>query len=95
MSYRIPVATLAAISDGDASSDGEEDDNEWVSSVGPGRQTKSLFDETIFPSPEETLKYDEDKYGFALRDVGARLGLDVYGRMRLVNWIRKIVGQLY
>lgn len=98
MSYRLPSArnTGTSPTSRSASSDDEEDDriSHWASSLGPARQTRSLFDDTLLPTPEEALANDAKIHSFNLREVGDRLGLDLYGRMKLVNWIRETVSLL-
>ena len=99
MSYRLPatrLSTSTCISGSGSSSNGDENDriSDWASSLGPARRTKSLFDETILPTPEEALSHDEKEHSFRLREVGDIFGLDLYGRMKLVNWIRKTVSRL-
>ena len=97
MSYRLPPSALAGISatatPSNPSSGSETDDHlsDWASSLGAALRTKSLFDDLFFPTPEAALRHDEAKYGFGFKEVSERLGLDLYGRMKLVNWIRKEV----
>lgn len=92
MSFRTPEKTSHVSCSGSSLTDDDDDRiSDWASSLGPARQTKSLFDDTLLPTPEEALAYDETVHAFRLRDVGTRLGLDLYGRMKLVNWIRKSV----
>ncbi|KAI0629795.1 S-adenosyl-L-methionine-dependent methyltransferase [Trametes polyzona] len=52
------------------------------------RPCKSLFEDRTFDSVQEALAYDETTHGFSLKDVTARLALDPYQRIRLINWIR-------
>lgn len=59
--------------------------SDWASDFGEALQTKSLFDDELLPSPEAALKYDQDKHGFNLKD----RQLDMYGKLRLINCIRK------
>ncbi len=89
----LPTSILTAPSMVQSSSDEEEDDgiSDWASSLGQARQTRSLFDDTILPNPEEALAYDAEVHLFRLKEVGDRLGLDLFGRMRFVNWIRRTV----
>lgn len=89
MSFKIP-ANLSPPSD--SGSDSASDDggcSDWASSLGEARKTQSLFDDSIHPSPEAALAADKAAHGFDLRAASDRLGLDIYGRMRLINLIRK------
>lgn len=72
------AATMSSVSSDDGCSD-------WASDFGAALQTKSLFDDTLLDSPEAALKYDQETHGFNLRD----RKLDMYGRLRLINCIRK------
>ncbi|KAI0693848.1 protein arginine N-methyltransferase [Cerioporus squamosus] len=79
---------------GTSSSEDEEDDedltwDDWVSDSLARRPCKSLFENRTFDTVQETLLYDEKTHGFSLKDITARLGLDPYKRIRLINWIRK------
>ena len=95
MAYRIPSSSLQNVPDdaSDASSSGAEDDrlSDWASSLGEALQTKSLFTDRIFPSPNDALAYDTKEHGFNVKEESQKKGLDLYGRMRLINWIRREV----
>lgn len=71
----------------------EADDgcSDWASVV--EAPTQSLFDQRTFESPEEALAYDTKEHAYSLKDEVKRLDLDLYGLVRLVNWIRKEVGR--
>ncbi|KAL1406590.1 hypothetical protein Q8F55_008296 [Vanrija albida] len=75
----------------DSGSDTDSDDgrcSDWASSLGEARRTKDLFGDKVHASPEEALAAAKAA-GFDLAATSERLGLDLYGRMRLINWIRK------
>jgi protein arginine N-methyltransferase 3 len=92
MSYRIPSSSLDIQDDDGSSSGGEEDRlSDWASSLGEALQTKSLFSDRIFPNPEAALEYDTKEHGFDIKAESQNKGLDLYGRMRLINWIRREV----
>jgi protein arginine N-methyltransferase 3 len=92
MSYRIPSSSLDIQDDDGSSSGGEEDRlSDWASSLGEALQTKSLFSDRIFPNPEAALAYDTQEHGFDIKAESQNKGLDLYGRMRLINWIRREV----
>lgn len=98
MAYRIPSSSLQNVPDdnaSDASSSGAESDglSDWASSLGEALQTKSLFTDRIFPSPNDAVVYDTKEHGFNVKEESQKKGLDVYGRMRLINWIRREVSQ--
>lgn len=88
MSFTIP-ANLPTPSDSGTESDNDDRCSDWASSLGDARRTRSLFDDATFPSPELALESDKAQYGFDLLAVSTKLGLDLYGRMRLINLIRK------
>jgi protein arginine N-methyltransferase 3 len=87
MSYRHSIDCTTS------DSDGLEDEtiSEWDSDLGEALRTKSLFDETTSPSPEDSLQYDRKQHGYDLKASVERLELDMYGVIRLVNWIRREV----
>ncbi|TXT12809.1 hypothetical protein VHUM_01210 [Vanrija humicola] len=75
----------------DSGSDTDSDDgrcSDWASSLGEARRTKDLFSDKVHASPEEALAAAKAA-GFDLAAASERLGLDLYGRMRLINFIRK------
>ncbi|WRT69645.1 uncharacterized protein IL334_006634 [Kwoniella shivajii] len=93
MSYKvnIPVVPPRSASSASSTSDvDEEDDNfsDWASSLGEARQTKSLFDETVLPTPEAVIQHDANIWDFNLQSTCEKLGLDMFGRIRLINLIR-------
>ncbi|EIW81556.1 S-adenosyl-L-methionine-dependent methyltransferase [Coniophora puteana RWD-64-598 SS2] len=103
MSLHLPASSLQATSpaesDIDASSASsvtgsdyaDEDNNfdDWVSDQMEAQPCRSLFEDKTLPSAGEALKYDEETYGFGLDAVCEKLALDAYGRIRLINFIRK------
>lgn len=75
----------------DSGSDTDSDDgrcSDWASSLGEARRTKDLFSDKVHSSPEEALAAAKAA-GFDLGATSERLSLDLYGRMRLINFIRK------
>jgi protein arginine N-methyltransferase 3 len=86
MSFTIP-AHLPPPSDGSAS-DSDDGASDWASSLGDARHTRALFGETVYPSPEAALAAAKEE-GFDLMATATKLGLDLYGRMRLINLIRR------
>ncbi|OCF35227.1 protein arginine N-methyltransferase 3 [Kwoniella heveanensis BCC8398] len=93
MSYRVvapPVADDRSDCSSASSSSGDEDDrvSDWASSLGEARQTKSLFDETVLPTPEAALEHDANIWDFRLSETCEKLGLEMFGRIRLINLIR-------
>jgi hypothetical protein len=97
-------------SDTDSDSDQEWDDWVSDSADAQRCQSLFEPDKS-FPTVEETLKFEKDVKGFDLEtfcaalgklnfnpsyiESSCKLGLDVYGRMRLVNFIRRTVSLLY
>lgn len=91
MSYTIKAELDAHVEDDASSSDGTDSLCDWTSSLGEALHTKSLFSETILPNPQAALNHDEQKFGLSLSNECSRLNLDLYGRVRLINWIRREV----
>lgn len=91
MSFVIPAHMPPPSASGSDSSDSESDAgaSDWASSLGDARRSTSLFDSSVHPSPELALAADKAAHGFDLKATSERLGLDIYGRMRLINLIRK------
>ncbi|THG99108.1 hypothetical protein EW026_g3198 [Hermanssonia centrifuga] len=100
MAFRLSAGHLEEVqsegecSDRLSSSSSEEDEqdlawDDWVSDSMTKLATKSLFDDTILPSVAEEVEYDKKTHAFDLEQTCVRLGLDMYKRIRLINWIRK------
>jgi hypothetical protein len=92
MSYRLPPNAAPSSQGSVSDSDSCDDASDWASSLGEALHTQSLFDETILPTAGKAVEYDLATHGFDLRALCEKLGLEDYGRMRLINWIRKEVG---
>lgn len=97
MSYKVTSAAPPSISSSSSVSSDDSDDrcSDWASSFGDARQTKSLFDDTILPTQELAVQYDRDNWNFDLKEVCEKLGLDLLGRIRLINLIRNAVSTDY
>lgn len=68
-------------------SESDQDFSDWVEEVVPCR---SLFDDqTELASAKEAIQYDAEKHNFNVLEHSAKLSLDFYGYIRLVNYIRK------
>lgn len=99
MSYRVPNVPVAddglseSGSSGSDSLDQDDGCSDWASDFGEALHTKSLFDDTVLPTPEECISHDKKNHGLDIKLVKETLGLDVYGLMRLVNIIRKEVSR--
>ncbi|KAJ7101532.1 S-adenosyl-L-methionine-dependent methyltransferase [Mycena belliarum] len=72
-----------------AGDDAEETWDDWVSDSMQQRPCRSLFEQKDLPSVEEALSYDRNTHGFDLDAFCGRLSLDTYGRIRLINFMRK------
>ena len=96
MSYKLTSAAPLSISSSSSvsSDDNDERCSDWASSFGDARQTKSLFDDTVLSTQELALQYDQDNWDFDLKEVCEKLGLDMFGRIRLINLIRNAVSWL-
>ncbi|TRM62093.1 S-adenosyl-L-methionine-dependent methyltransferase [Schizophyllum amplum] len=73
---------------GSESGDDDQTFDDWVDDDA-SVPCRSLFDDTVSASAEESLKYDEKTHGFDLQAIATRLSLDSYGRIRLINYIRE------
>ncbi|EJC98461.1 S-adenosyl-L-methionine-dependent methyltransferase [Fomitiporia mediterranea MF3/22] len=77
-----------------SSSTGEDDDenwDDWVSSEGEEHEPCiSLFDGSSHPNVDASLAYDNGTFGVDILAIASRLRLDFHGRVRLVNYIRKV-----
>lgn len=95
MSYKIPntanIQDFSGSSSGSESVDSDDGCSDWASDFGEALKTKSLFDAEVLSTPEECIAYDKKAHGVDIRELKEKLGLDVYGLMRLVNSIRKEV----
>ncbi|KAJ6453197.1 protein arginine N-methyltransferase [Mycena vitilis] len=69
--------------------DEEETWDDWVSDSMEQRPCRSLFEDEVLPSVQEVLAYDKKTHGFDFDALCGRLSLDTYGRIRLINFIRK------
>ncbi|KNZ73314.1 Protein arginine N-methyltransferase 3 [Termitomyces sp. J132] len=98
MSVRLPPPMDLWTDEGDERSDSESsesDDNDqswddWASDSLIQVPCLSLFEEKKFPSVEEALTYDRITHGFDLNATCLKLSLDFHGRIRLINFIRKM-----
>ncbi|KAI9638963.1 S-adenosyl-L-methionine-dependent methyltransferase [Dioszegia hungarica] len=86
--YRLPP-NAAPSSSGSDTDDLDDGCSDWASSFGEARRTKSLFDDTVHASPELAMKHDASLHRFDLDAVCKDRELDMYGRIRLVNLIRR------
>lgn len=87
----MPTSSRSTASSSETGSD-REDFSDWASSLHGARRTQSLFDaDTVLDTPEECLEHDERVHGYNVQKEGDKLGLDDYGRIRLINYIRREV----
>eukprot|EP01024_Parvocaulis_polyphysoides_P051837 TRINITY_DN5112_c0_g3_i1.p1 TRINITY_DN5112_c0_g3~~TRINITY_DN5112_c0_g3_i1.p1 ORF type:complete len:404 (+),score=69.21 TRINITY_DN5112_c0_g3_i1:35-1213(+) len=72
----------------------EEEEEEWDEwEEQEEDQTKSLFDDTVLPSVEDCLQYDQQAYSFNIATFCAKNNLDDVGRIKLINFIRSEVSK--
>ncbi|KIY60815.1 arginine N-methyltransferase 3 [Cylindrobasidium torrendii FP15055 ss-10] len=84
-----PIEDFSGSECSSSSSDGEEETwDDWVSDSAK-QPCQSLFDEESFPSAQEALAHDKSTHSFDLDAACSKLALDNYGRIRLINYIRK------
>ena len=80
------ATTTATDDDGD---DSDYDDDDWDGFCEPEpAPTKCLFSEEIFPTAAECLSHAVQAHGVDLADIAGTLRLDIYGRVKLVNYVR-------
>jgi protein arginine N-methyltransferase 3 len=91
MSYREQVNRAPSSAGTSSTSDPDDRCSDWASSFGEARRTKSLFDDEFFPTAEAALEHDREVHDFDLVRFAKALGLDIYGRMRLINHVRRQV----
>ncbi|KAJ8081154.1 hypothetical protein PM082_017997 [Marasmius tenuissimus] len=76
-----------------SSSEDEDDDDQtwedWVEDSNNNQSCKSLFEDKTLQNAEAALEHDKKAHGFDLNEICAKLSLDVHGRIRLINFIRK------
>ncbi len=71
--------------------DVDDDDDNWEGWAEPEvAPTKDLFSTKIFDSAAECLTHAHDEYGLDLAAVAAMHRLDIYGRVKLVNYVRAL-----
>ncbi len=76
-----------------SSDDNNNDDfSDWAEPLESAAVTKSFFDETSHPSAEAAVEHDKTVWKWSLLEVVGDLKLDDYQRIRLVNWMREVVG---
>ncbi|KAF5393730.1 hypothetical protein D9757_000259 [Collybiopsis confluens] len=94
LQHTVPIADGDPIDDdGDSGSSDEDDEEEtwddWVSDSASHKVYRSLFDDKVLPGIEAILAYDKAAHNFDLNEACAKLSLDVHGRIRLINFIRR------
>ncbi|KUI67800.1 Ribosomal protein arginine N-methyltransferase rmt3 [Cytospora mali] len=88
------VEDISSESEGSDVSDGSEGWNDVDEGSDNEEQTMeivSLFDDKVFPGPVPMLEYCKDKFSFDFVATRDRLGLDFFGGIKLVNFIRSTV----
>ncbi|KAM9301705.1 protein arginine N-methyltransferase 3 [Gastrophryne carolinensis] len=67
----------------------EDDGGGWDDEEsGVTQEVRCLFCDRIFPSPEETYRHCQSQHHFSIREFIATHGLDFYGYIKLINFIR-------
>ena len=88
MTHREPASEeVESTASSSTGSDGGFSD--WDEGLGPAAQTKSLFDNTILPSPLQAIAHDVQKHDVDLISLSSRL--DSYQMIRLINLVRRDV----
>ncbi|EFQ32148.1 methyltransferase domain-containing protein [Colletotrichum graminicola] len=81
-------------SKGFAESDGSSDESDWDDAEPEEEETVafiSLLDDSVFHNMNDMLQHCREKHNFDLLAVRRRLGLDFFGTVKLVNFIRQLV----
>lgn len=69
--------------------DGNYSDDDWDGFCEPEpAPTQCLFSEKIFPTAAECLSHAAQAHGVDLADIAGSLRLDIYSRVKLVNFVR-------
>ncbi|GKT57263.1 S-adenosylmethionine-dependent methyltransferase superfamily domain-containing protein [Colletotrichum tofieldiae] len=77
---------------GSAESDVSSDESDWEDAEPEEEETVafiSLLDDSVFPNMNAMLQHCREKYSFDLLAIRRRLGLDFFGTVKLVNFIRQ------
>ena len=76
----------------DEHDNGEEGDfADWNEEEDEGqRRARCLFSSRTHPSPTAALAHAADAFGFDLRELTARYGLDFYGTIMALNYARTV-----
>ncbi|KAJ1916854.1 hypothetical protein H4219_003550 [Mycoemilia scoparia] len=71
-------------------SDQDKRDESWADweEEDEGTETKSLFDDKVFKNAEECVLYTKAEYKLDIDQLREQLGLDFYGTISLINYIR-------
>jgi protein arginine N-methyltransferase 3 len=96
MSASVPVTEKYAPSSGSSETSDIldlKDDEGWEDAEPDEEETIfiSLLDDEVFTDIMSMLNHCKDEYGFDFLEVRQRLGLDFYGNIKLVNFIRSQV----
>ena len=97
MSASVPVIEKLAPSSSGSSEASDilnlKDDEGWEDAEPDEEETNfiSLLDDEVFTDIMSMLNHCRDKYGFDFLEIRQRLGLDFYGNVKLVNFIRSQV----
>ncbi|KAI9329233.1 hypothetical protein DFJ73DRAFT_860861 [Zopfochytrium polystomum] len=72
-------------------SDEDKDGNEWEDwkDASDADRTMCLFDENVFDTVADAVAHLNFAHGFDLKQIRAAAGLDFYGVIRLINFIRQ------
>ncbi|KAK2021110.1 methyltransferase domain-containing protein [Colletotrichum zoysiae] len=79
---------------GFAESDASSDESDWEDAEPEVEETVafiSLLDDSVFHTMNDMLQHCREKHNFDLLAVRRRLGLDFFGTVKLVNFIRQLI----
>uniref|UniRef100_A0A674GQK0 type I protein arginine methyltransferase n=1 Tax=Taeniopygia guttata TaxID=59729 RepID=A0A674GQK0_TAEGU len=81
-----PQGEMPELSDGEGAWDDEEEEEEEGAAV--AQQTRCLFCDRLFSSAEAVFSHCKTEHQFDVRDVIQKHGLDFYGYIKLINFVR-------
>ncbi|XP_059704289.1 protein arginine N-methyltransferase 3 isoform X2 [Haemorhous mexicanus] len=80
-----PEEEMPALSDGEGAWDDEEEEEEGAAVA---QQTRCLFCDRLFSSAEAVFSHCKTEHQFDISDVIQKHGLDFYGYIKLINFVR-------
>ncbi|XP_066408385.1 protein arginine N-methyltransferase 3 isoform X2 [Molothrus aeneus] len=79
---------MPELSDGEGAWDDEEEEEEEEEGAAVAQQTRCLFCDRLFSSAEAVFSHCKTEHQFDVSDVIQKHGLDFYGYIKLINFVR-------